>query len=79
MQRHTQREKQTSHREPDVRLNPGTPGSPPEPKADTTTEPPRCHCRTLVLKIFSTYTPSPGDFTYFYHLYAYDFQIIPLY
>ena len=34
-QRHSQREKQDSHREPNVGLDPGTPGSLPEPKADT--------------------------------------------
>ena len=34
-QRHRQREKQASCREPDVGLDPGTPGSWPEPKADT--------------------------------------------
>ena len=34
-QRHKQREKQGPCREPDVRLDPGTPGSCPEPKADT--------------------------------------------
>ena len=33
-QRHTQREKQAPCREPDVGLDPGTPGSRPEPKAD---------------------------------------------
>ena len=33
-QRHRQREKQAPRRKPDVRLNPGTPGSRPEPKAD---------------------------------------------
>ena len=32
-QRHRQREKQVSCREPDVGLHPGTPGSRPEPKA----------------------------------------------
>ena len=32
-QRHRQREKQTPHREPNVGLDPGTPGSGPE-KAD---------------------------------------------
>ena len=32
-QRHRQREKQAPHREPDVGLDPGTPGSHPEPKA----------------------------------------------
>ena len=34
-QRHRQREKQAPRREPDVGLDPGTPGSRPEPKADT--------------------------------------------
>ena len=34
-QRHRQREKQASCGEPDVGLNPGTPGSCPELKADT--------------------------------------------
>ena len=33
-QRHRQRKKQAPCREPDVGLNPGTPGSRPEPKAD---------------------------------------------
>ena len=33
-QRHRQRDKQAPCREPDVGLNPGTPGSLPEPKAD---------------------------------------------
>ena len=33
-QRHRQREKQAPYREPDMELNPGTPGSCPEPKAD---------------------------------------------
>ena len=33
-QRHRQREKQAPCREPDVGLNPRTPGSYPEPKAD---------------------------------------------
>ena len=34
-QTHRQREKQAPWREPDAGLNPGTPGSRPEPKADT--------------------------------------------
>ena len=34
-QRHRQREKQAPCREPDVGLDLGTPGSCPEPKADT--------------------------------------------
>ena len=34
-QRHRQREKQAPCREPDVGLDPVTPGSRPEPKADT--------------------------------------------
>ena len=33
-QRHRQREKQAPRREPDVGLDPGTPGSHPEPKAE---------------------------------------------
>ena len=33
-QRHRQREKQAPCEEPDVRLDPGTPGSQAEPKAD---------------------------------------------
>ena len=33
-QRHRQREKQAPSREPDVKLDPRTPGSRPEPKAD---------------------------------------------
>ena len=33
-QRFSQKEKQAQCREPDVELNPGTPGSRPEPKAD---------------------------------------------
>ena len=40
-QRLRQREKQAPHREPDVGLNPGTPGSRPEPKTRSTAEPPR--------------------------------------
>ena len=32
--RDRQREKQAPHRKPDVELDPGTPGSRPEPKAD---------------------------------------------
>ena len=42
-QRHGQREKQALCREPDVGLNPGTPGSCPGPKADrhSTAEPSR--------------------------------------
>ena len=34
-QRHRQREKQAPCRDPDMGLNPGTPGSCPGPKADT--------------------------------------------
>ena len=34
-QRHRQREKQAPCREPDVELDPGSPGSCPESKADT--------------------------------------------
>ena len=34
-QRHRQREKQAPCREPDAGLYPGTPGSCPEPRADT--------------------------------------------
>ena len=42
-QRHRQREKQAPCREPNVGLNPRTPGSRPEPKADAQpTEPPWC-------------------------------------
>ena len=42
-QRYRQREKQAPHREPDVRLDPGTPESRPEPKADAlTADPLRC-------------------------------------
>ena len=49
-QRHRQREKQAPCREPDAGLNPRTPGSRPEPKADaSTTEPPR---RLLTILIF---------------------------
>ena len=33
-QKHRQREKQAPYRDPDVGLDPRTPGSPPEPKAD---------------------------------------------
>ena len=33
-QRHRQREKQAPCREPDMGLDPGTPGSHPEPKVD---------------------------------------------
>ena len=35
-------EKQAPYREPNVGLNPGTTGSCPEPKADTTADPPKC-------------------------------------
>ena len=43
-QRHRQmpREKQAPCREPDVGLDPGTPGPRPEPKAHSTAESPRC-------------------------------------
>ena len=41
-QRHRQREKQTPYREPDAGLDPRTPGSCPELKADAQPEPPRC-------------------------------------
>ena len=42
-QRHRQREKQAPGGEPDVGLDPGTPGSCPEPKARfLIAEPPRC-------------------------------------
>ena len=34
-QRHRQREKQAPYKEPDMGLNPGSPGSQPEPKTDT--------------------------------------------
>ena len=34
-QRHRQREKQAPNREPNVGLDPGIPGSCPEPKTDT--------------------------------------------
>ena len=42
----TQRETQAPCRDPDVRLDPGTPGSCPEPKADrhSTSEPLRSPC-----------------------------------
>ena len=46
-QRHRQRKKQTSCREPDVGLNPGTPGSLPEQKADAQ---PLRHPGVLILK-----------------------------
>ena len=41
-QRHRQREKQVPGEEPDAGLDPRTPGSRPEPKADAQHEPPRC-------------------------------------
>ena len=40
--RHRQREKQVPRREPDVGLDPGTPGTCRELKVDSITEPPRC-------------------------------------
>ena len=40
-QRRRQRDRQASCREPDTGLDPGTPGSYPEPKACSTAEPPR--------------------------------------
>ena len=45
-QRHRQREKQDPCREPDMGLDPGTPGSHPELKADLSHQVPR----TLLLK-----------------------------
>ena len=49
-QRHRQREMQAPRRKPDVGLNPRTPGSRPEPKADVQpTEPPRCPTSQAVL------------------------------
>ena len=49
-QRHRQREKQAPCREPDVGLDPGTPGSHPELKAEAQLlSPPRCPL-TLLLK-----------------------------
>ena len=39
-QRHRQRQKQAPRREPDLGLDPGTPGSCPGPEAVLTTEPP---------------------------------------
>ena len=51
-ERHRQREKQALCKEPDVGLNPGIPGSHPEPKADALTgEPSRCPTQ------FVSYTP----------------------
>ena len=41
-QRHRQREKQAPCREPDVGLDPGTPGSQPEPRHTLHAEPPGC-------------------------------------
>ena len=37
LERHRQREKQAPCREPDARLDPGTPGSQPGPKVATST------------------------------------------
>ena len=48
-QRHRQKEKQAPCRDPDVGLDPGTPGSRPEPKADTQ---PLSHPSTPRRKIF---------------------------
>ena len=49
-QRHKQREKQAPCREPNVALDPRTPESRPEPKADgSTTEPPSCPCSFIFL------------------------------
>ena len=46
-QRHRQREKQAPCREPDVELDPRTPGSCPELKADLTAELPK-HLGTTI-------------------------------
>ena len=54
-QRHRQREeKQALCRELDVGLDPGTPGSQPETKADSTTEPPRHPKSFFVLEKYSS-------------------------
>ncbi len=47
-QRHRQREKQAPCREPDVGLDPRTPGSLPEPKADAQ---PLSHPGALAIRI----------------------------
>ena len=53
-QRHRQREKQAPCREPDVGLDPGTPGSCPEPKADAQplSHPGIPHLHFLRLKLY---------------------------
>ena len=52
-ERHRQREKQALCREPDVGLNPGTPGSHPWQKTDAQLlSPPRCAIFNLLKKYF---------------------------
>ena len=55
------------HREPDVGLDPGTPGSGPEPKADrcSTTEPPMLPPSPLFVKLLSKSVKGPHYFLFF--------------
>lgn len=52
-ERERQRENQAPHRKPDVGLDPSTPGSCPDPKADIqTTEPPRHPILLLLINLY---------------------------
>ena len=54
-QRHREREKQASCREPNVGLNPGAPGSHPEPEAEAGAEPPRRPLKCLFYDLLISY------------------------
>ena len=56
-QRRRQREKPTLWREPSVGLDPGTPGSHPEPKADAQL---LSHPGVPVVKLFKELSPTPA-------------------
>ena len=61
-QRHRQREKQAPLEEPDAGLDPRTPGSWPEQKADTqVTEPPRPPGTLLNVRVFQSCLPKPNE------------------
>ena len=63
-ERHRQREKQAPCREPDAGLDPRTPGSHPEPKADAQ---PLSHPgvpRTAILEVLPQPARSVGDYVY---------------
>ena len=69
----TDGEEQAPSGEPDTELDPGTPGSLSEPKADSTTEPPRrpySHCSSMFPNIYLFYDSS------FLHFYAFFSSII---